>query len=88
MEYRHICQAISDAENGKIYFMKQHVICFLWQEKWYPLRATIKHALSIAQENPPCDITTNTCLHKFKKAIHGRPKIELRFSNNAPTWNL
>src|SRR5688572_26934882 len=56
----HLNQAIQECNDGQLDFNLGEVRSFLYEKKWYPLRATINRAATLANENN--DLTTDRAL--------------------------
>lgn len=52
MNLNHIIESIYDCRNGNLVFNnREDLNCFLYENRWYPLRAVINHASNISNEN-------------------------------------
>lgn len=60
MTLQHLTQAIQDCNNGNLDFNLGEVRAFLFENKWFPLRATINRAAEYSHENN--DLTTDRAL--------------------------
>ena len=60
MTIHHLSQAMQECTNGHLEFNQGEVRSFLHGKNWYPLRATINRAATIANESN--DITTDRAL--------------------------
>ncbi|WP_147367933.1 hypothetical protein [Fibrisoma montanum] len=57
MTLNHLNQAIQECDNGQLPFNTGNIRSFLFDKKWYPLRAVINRAMSLANE--PADLTSD-----------------------------
>jgi hypothetical protein len=64
MELEHILQAIHDLENGLVNYNNGQTYCFLYDNKWYPIHATINRARLIANVNAEYN------LHRCVSELH------------------
>jgi len=60
MTIHHLSQAMQECTSGHLEFNQGEVRAFLYEKTWYPLRATINRAATIANENN--DLTTDRAL--------------------------
>ncbi len=81
MELQNLLKAINDCNNGNLPFNSGNNRSFLFNKRWYPLRATINSARAQCQES---ELTTDRALLELCLTMDYVKIGEVDFKNNLP----
>jgi hypothetical protein len=81
MELQNLLKAINDCNNGNLPFNLGNHRSFLFNKRWYPLRATINNARAQCEES---ELTTDRALLELCLIMDYVKIGEIDFRNNLP----
>lgn len=81
MELQNLLKAINDCNNGNLTFNLGNNRSFLFNKKWYPLRATINSARAQCHES---ELTTDRALLELCLTMDYIKIGEVNYKNNLP----